>query len=162
MLRLAIAGLPKARVWTDEIDRAVWCEAQGREVPPSFTVDTLERLAKVVGSGVETRLLIGSDQAVAFHRWKHWERVEALAEPLVFVREPDRTREDVVQRLRATGAWNEAQLNAWAGRVVQAEPIEGSATRVREGDRGLLHPAVESYIRERGLYGAGKAQNTRE
>jgi nicotinate-nucleotide adenylyltransferase len=49
------------------------------------TVDTLEFLA-ARNPGLEFRLVIGSDIAAEVPRWKSWERVRALAPPLLVAR----------------------------------------------------------------------------
>src|SRR5882724_92367 len=61
---VASADAAHVATWTDEIDRA-------HEQPgPTYTIDTINRLRAAVGSGLEIRLLIGSDQAASFHLWR--------------------------------------------------------------------------------------------
>ena len=111
MLRLALEGESRASVWTDEIDRTRWHDAEapifgptnatggadrGERAttparPPSYTIETVERLLESVERHAETRggarpvvrLLIGADQAAAFHRWKDARRLMERAEPVV-------------------------------------------------------------------------------
>ncbi|MBX3363247.1 MAG: nicotinate-nicotinamide nucleotide adenylyltransferase [Phycisphaeraceae bacterium] len=154
MVRLAITDIDAATIWTDEIDRSSWRLARGLDLP-SYMSETLERLDRVVHPDVIRRLLMGSDQAIAFHRWHEHRRVLALAEPVVFVRAPHRDPHTVVAALRATGAWTEPELAQWGMRIVPCTPVEGSATEVRSGKRELLTEAVAEYIRRHGLYAGG-------
>lgn len=142
MLRLTLADQPQAVVLTDEIDRA---EAG----QPSYTVDTLEALRNQLGSAVEMRLLIGTDQMLAFHHWHRADRIVELAEPAVMVR-PPQTRESVLEAV--------PDPEDWADRLLDLPAMDISATEVRrhlaagESTRGLLDPTVHSYIDEHGLY----------
>lgn len=87
MLRRAAEGIARAVVWTDEIDRARWSASRGVEAP-SYTVDTVDRAREVLPAAprIELRLLIGADQAAAFHRWRSPRRIIALAPPVVMSR----------------------------------------------------------------------------
>jgi nicotinate-nucleotide adenylyltransferase len=65
MLELAVAGEPRFAVSRVELDRA----------GPSYTVDTLERLA----GADDLFLILGSDAIADFPRWKDPERIAKLA-----------------------------------------------------------------------------------
>lgn len=152
MLELAIAEVPEAGVWTDEIDRAESGE-------PSYWVRTLERARGLIGADRELRFLIGADQAVSFHRWKEPERILTLAVPVVINRGEVQTRGDLDDALEGT-PFRETLTEAWC----DVPKLDISATDVREALahpetqdlRGLLDPRVAAYITERGLYeGAG-------
>jgi len=164
MLRLAVAGVARAVVWTDEVDRTRAGGAAGAH-EPSFTIDTLERARRVLGPAVPSRLVIGSDQGAAFHRWKRYRDIMAIAPPLVVLREPLGTEGALLAAMEATGAWTARELEAWAGRVVLTSPRELSSTQVREmiqrGDLAAIEKVVDSrvlgYIEERGMYGSGKS-----
>jgi nicotinate-nucleotide adenylyltransferase len=87
MLKLALDTPGPRSIWTDEIDRARWEREHGRAGGPSYMIDTLRRLKRVLPrENITLRLLIGSDQVAEFHRWKEPRKVIALAEPLVLVR----------------------------------------------------------------------------
>jgi nicotinate-nucleotide adenylyltransferase len=145
MLRLALKDVAGARIITDEIDRA----ADGR---PSYTVDTLERLAVELGPAVRMRLLIGTDQMRGFDRWKAPRRIEQLAEPVVMLRPPD-TRESVLAAVK-----DERSRQAWASRLVEVPAIDVSATEIRaraargEAIEVMVGVEVARYIREHRLY----------
>ncbi|MEM6855978.1 MAG: nicotinate (nicotinamide) nucleotide adenylyltransferase [Planctomycetota bacterium] len=136
MLRRAVSELPHAVVVTDEIDRV----ADGR---PSYTVDTLEQLAKRLHREAEMRLLIGTDQVDIFDSWHRAERVIELAEPVVMMRPPT-TADDLPE--------------AWRSRVVAVPTTEVSSTAVRarvaagQSLEGWVAPEVVAYIAEYGLY----------
>ncbi len=145
MLRLAVPGgagepgepgVPGAVVLEDEVVRV----ADGR---PSYTVDTLERLRPRLAADARMRLLIGTDQVAIFESWYRWERVIELAEPLV---------------LRRAGEALPEMDEVWRARVVEVPTSPLSSTMIRErvarGDSisGLVHPGVEAYIAEHGLY----------
>jgi nicotinate-nucleotide adenylyltransferase len=127
---------------------------------PSYTVDTLDRLRAAIGESRELRLLIGADQARSFHKWREFERIIELAEPVVMLRAPSESREKLLGAMQ--GHWTEEQLDAWSSRIVDVPVMDVSATRIRElleaGDldsaelADLLPEAVLKIIRERDLY----------
>ncbi len=135
MLRLALADEPRTTIWTGEADRA----ADGR---PSYTVDTLQRLRTDQGPNAKMRLLIGADQVAIFHTWHRPDRIVELAEPAVMLR-PGEALPDA---------------EPWRSRVVQVDAMDMSSTEVRrrvaagESITGMVHPDVERYIDEHGLY----------
>lgn len=152
MLRAAIADVPRAGVWTDEIDRG----------PPSYTIDTLERLRRAVPPHVRLHLLIGADQAAAFHAWRRPRDILAIAAPIVVPRSPLVTREAFRRALLATGAWAPAELAAWEKAFADAPTIDASATvarallarrpRDRAALSAMLSPRVLDHIESRCLY----------
>jgi nicotinate-nucleotide adenylyltransferase len=152
MIRLAAARLPRSVIWTDEIDRA------GRG--PSYTVDSLERLRRALGPEVPMRLVIGADQAAQFHRWRRFRRVMDLAEPIVVLRPPFRTRRALRLALEAAGEWKESEIRQWSDRVapltardVSSSEIRRALSAGRKTRTGVaVPPAVLRYIRRRGMY----------
>jgi nicotinate-nucleotide adenylyltransferase len=158
MLSLATSAIPRSAVWTDEIDRARTATA------PSFTVDTLFRARAWLDhhglSGCGVRLLIGADQAVAFHTWRDPRDILRLATPAVMVRGDLSSAASLVRKIEDTGYWKPKELDMWRNAIVPVGLIDVSATQVRtalaRGDEGtlskLLHPDVANFIRQRGLY----------
>lgn len=152
MLRLALAGMDRVCIWTHELDRP----------PPSYTVDTLRVLRSAVGAAPEVRLLIGADQAAAFHRWRSPREIIALAEPVVVPRDPCADAAALAAALRETGAWNGAEITAWTRRLLPVPLVGISATRVRDllrrrprpidALRPLLPAGVLGYIEGNNLY----------
>lgn len=154
MLRLAVEGIPRSAVWTDEVDRA-----QADPTQPSFSIDTLER-AREIAPHARLKLLMGADQAVQFHRWRRYREVLALAPPMVVLRPPFSTEEELLGALLTTGAWTAREIEVWRTWIAWRELVQISSTHVREriqaGDmasvRHALDPRVEQYIVHHGLY----------
>ncbi len=169
MLRLALEGVERASLWTDEI---------GRAGPESYTIDTLRRArAWLDGHGraaTRLRLLIGADQAAQFYRWREARAIIALAEPVIMLRpasgsEPADVPADpgeVMTPLRQCAYWSADELDQWRSRLVEHPPLRMSSTdlRARLGDPGLrldplerfVDPRVLAYIRAHRLYQTGR------
>lgn len=160
MLDAAIASLPRAVTWTDELDRATAGQ-------PSYMAQTLER-AHAVAPSTRLRLLIGADQAIAFHRWHEPRRIIELAEPIVLMREPAETEAELHKALRAAAFWSDDELASWRERISAVDVIDASATEARgllasntaiadtnestSRLREVLDDRVLGIILERGLY----------
>lgn len=141
MLRLATAVVPRAFVLTDELDRH-----------PSYTVDTLENLRRRLHRDATMRLLIGADQLRSFDRWRNWQRIVELAEPVVMVRPPD-TQASLLAALPA--GFKKAE---WRSRLVHTRLINVSSTAIRNrllagrSIEGMTPLPVVNYIRQHRLY----------
>jgi nicotinate-nucleotide adenylyltransferase len=159
MLRLLIAEPPpsaeRVSIWTDEIDRA-------RAFPgPTYTIDTVSRL-RSARPDLNIRLLIGSDQAIDFHRWRSARDLIDQTRPLVMLREPLGTMAALKQALAATGAWAQPDIDAWLSRTAPTEIIDISSSALRTllhaptPDRAALQtvltPTVLAYIEQHKLY----------
>jgi nicotinate (nicotinamide) nucleotide adenylyltransferase len=156
-----------ATVWLDELDRA---HAPGAEALPSYSIDTARRARRWLDehgrAATKLRLLIGADQAAAFHRWREPRELIALAEPLVMLRGAEAGGIDnpasLLAALRAAHFWSDPELEAWDSRVLPIELHPGSATEVRDliAARGvdapelerLLAPGVLLFIKSERLY----------
>lgn len=162
MLRLALDGVPSARIWTDELDRSAAMPST-----PSYSVDSVRRARgwlDASGAGhVGLRLVIGADQAAEFHRWREAREIIRLAEPLVMTRAGYGGMERVLRAMHESGAWSGEDVAAWKKRIVGVDVpnTSVSSTAIREAiRRGLasgqtpegIAPAVLKYIRENGLY----------
>lgn len=164
MLRAAAGEMERAAVWTDEIDRS---KVSGGA---SYTIDTVRR-AMAAGSG-PVRLLVGSDQAAAFHRWRSGAELFDLARPVVAPRPPLDSGAALETELRASGAWSEAQIADWLSSIVPMKTSPISSTRVRELLAGSTNAAAERelesalpgpvlrIIRERRLYRGQRGSRT--
>ncbi len=153
MLEIAIDGLERAVVWTDEIDRA-------RDGAASYWIDTLRR-AREASGGAPLRFLIGADQAIAFHRWREFREILALAEPVVLPRGEVASPDALADRLRRAGVWTHDEVAAWRGWMADAPIMDVSATEIR---RALADPErrprpieglgdrVRAHIEREGLY----------
>lgn len=174
MLRLAIADVPDAAVWTDEIDRA----ARAPEAP-SYTIDTLSR-AKRVGSE-RLRIVLGADQMAQLHRWREPRGVLAIASPIVLLRPPLETgaalrealagvmeqapepAKELAMELAPRRFWSEAEIEVCCNDAVSIDPrfapISSSTIRATIAASGVgavpagwLAPSVAAYIEREGLY----------
>lgn len=174
MLRLALKGPGPRSIWTDELDRAAWERRRGL-ARPSYTIDTLRRLRRALPRGVRLRLLIGADQAAAFHRWKSHRALVRLAEPVVMLREPYESASSVLRSLDKL-AWSDADRRAWRSRVAPVPAINISSTALRgaiaktppRADAWKHHPLlrhlapeVARFIISHRLYGAGGTPRAR-
>ena len=145
-MRLALARVPHAEISHLELDRP----------GPSYTVDTLEALREELEPDTELHLLIGSDQALVFEKWKRWEHILDLATPAVMVRPP---LDEAGYRRRLDEIYPARQARRWLEWTADVPYMDVCATGLRRrltegGDvRGLLQPAVLAYIRQHGLYG---------
>ena len=149
MAKLAAKGHPGLEV----------LDIEGRRPGPSYTVDTLAELRRAYpGAGFE--LLVGADMLLDLPTWKRAEEVVQAARVVAFGR---------------PGSASDAARKAFdaafgPGRHVWLDfaPLAVSSTDVRrrlaagQPVAGLLDPAVEAYIRSRGLYGTGPRREARE
>lgn len=148
MLELALADVEDAQIRTMELDRD----------GPSYSVDTVRSLREEFDDGTVLRLLIGDDQAVAFHRWKDWKAIIDLAEPLVLPRGYD-SPEGYADAMRACGGgWSDSEIEQWCRRRLNLPCMTMCSQEVRfqlesggEADEEL-DPDVRKYIRAQGLY----------
>ena len=123
MLELAYRGHPEAAICTAELNRA----AAGQ---PSYTIDTIRAL-RTAAPHAEFRLLIGADQAAAFHKWREPAALLEFAPPAVVLRPPI----DTAETLRAALAphWPNEDVDRWINRIVPAPIMPISATSFRAG-----------------------------
>jgi nicotinate-nucleotide adenylyltransferase len=159
-LRKSVPGHPpiKARIDRREIDRD----------GPSFTFATLESIHRELVEAAERdglelrrrprlRLLIGSDQALDFDRWRDWRKIIALAPPIVMPRPPE-TRTSLASRYR--DHFDPTLAGRWATWTLDlaAEGVSSSEIRDRrargEDVSALLPEGVLEIIEELGLYEA--------
>ena len=129
MLRAAVRGESAFAVSTLELDRPV----------PSYTVDTLEELAR---TGASLFLILGGDAFADLARWHRAERVRELATILVAAR-PGAPAPAGARLL-------DAPLLDVSARELRARAARGRSLRY------LVPDTVWRYIEERGLYRAGE------
>jgi len=139
MTRLAAAGHPRLEVSDIEL----------RRPGPSYTVDTLRQL-KTERPQDELYLVLGWDAARDIGAWRSPAELMHLA-GLVIVTRPGYPRPSPAQLA-------EAGIDAARAVICDAPTPDVESTDVRrlieEGGslERVLHPAVEIYIRDRGLY----------
>jgi hypothetical protein len=86
-----------------------------------------------------------------------------LAQPLVLLRPPVGTVDELAAALRATGAWTPDQIQAWCDRSARTRLVDVSSTRIRDLIRtqGIdavpgdwIDADVRAFIDQHGLYRA--------
>lgn len=143
MLRLAVGSNPLFCIDTQELERN----------GPTYTVDTLEELRKRLGAAAELYFIIGLDALAELARWREPQRIVKLCR-FAAMRRPEYTRLEVP-------GLDEAVPDI-GDRVCPIENIQVDISssdirrRVQEGlsIRYLVPAAVESYIRDKGIYGS--------
>lgn len=153
LLRAALAALPeplreRVSIWTVELERP----------GPSFTIDTVERLAAARARGATPpALVVGQDSLAGLPRWH---RLDALLEAvrlLVVERGGSGPLEESLARAGAELA-PEHRARFAAVRLTPERPSRASSTEVRRAllaggvDLEQLPPEVERAIRASGLY----------
>jgi nicotinate-nucleotide adenylyltransferase len=155
MVRRAIDRGTREAIWSDEVDRG----------GVSFTIDTLRR-ATAAAPGTRFRLMLGADQAVSFHTWREPREILKLATPLVLLRAPVDSRQELAARMASTGCWTEQEIATWASLTIEAPLLTISSSKiramVREGGvarvpEEWLSRSVREWIEARGLYRGGSA-----
>jgi len=158
MVRLAIAGNPRFKVSTMEIDRL------GR----SYSVDTLRALhARMVGASFA--FIMGLDAFREIDTWKEYERLFELTDLIVTSRPSlgaPELRRALPVAVRAQFCYHDHQLKHRTGnRIIfqRISDLDISASAIRQrlshglSIRYLVPPAVERYIARHGLY-AGRCR----
>jgi nicotinate-nucleotide adenylyltransferase len=155
MVRIAVRADPRF-----EVDDA---EAEG--AAPTFTIDTLKRLRAELGPDAPLVFLIGADQLHAFHTWRAWRELFALAHFAVgqrpgFALDREALPAEVGAEYARRAGTPAALAAAPAGHIVTFPMtllgISASELRRRLASgrsvRYLLPPEVLAYIRANGLY----------
>jgi nicotinate-nucleotide adenylyltransferase len=155
MVRIAVRDEPRF-----EVD-----DAEAGSATPCFTIDTLHRLRGEVGPEVPLVFIIGADQLHAFHTWRAWRELLAIAHFAVGERPgfavdrqalPAEVGAEYAQRAGTPAALAAAP----AGRIVPfpMTQLGISASELRRrlasgrSARYLLPPEVLAYIRANRLY----------
>ncbi len=149
MLQLTLDDLADVEISTIELDRD----------GPSYMIDTLRSFRSQINDDQPLRLLIGDDQAMAFHRWKDWSEILELAEPIVMPRlyaDPS----SMSAALSAEGQWSDEHIQRWIQWRVDLPIMDVEATIIRqriasnEPVDDLLAADVSNYIESNQLYSA--------
>ncbi|MCJ7425805.1 MAG: nicotinate-nucleotide adenylyltransferase [Dehalococcoidales bacterium] len=146
MVRLGIAGNPRFKLSTLEIERS----------GPTYTVDTIAQLQSQLGAGDEIFFILGWDNLSQLPRWHKPERLIKMCR-LVAVPRVDFPLPDLPAL--------EKELPGIAERVILFDKprIDINASEIRRrAARGLsisdfVPEPVERYIKEHGLYAKEKA-----
>ncbi|MGI9014400.1 MAG: nicotinate (nicotinamide) nucleotide adenylyltransferase [Phycisphaerales bacterium] len=124
--------------------------------PPSYTIDTLRALRARLPRETELHLLLGSDAAATFYRWREPHAILELATPAVLLRNEHDPA--TLERLIAQDADDAAEAARWRNWLLtDLQQIDISATEIRAqlrngGSPVEVPPAVMSYIRTHQLF----------
>lgn len=148
LLRLSLGSDERAQIWTDELDRAAATPGS-----PSFMIDTLKRLREMIdvggrGGEIKLRLLIGTDQAIAIHRWREYREVMRLAEPMVWLRSPVADAPSLTLALTQSGVWSDEELAQWRDRIAPLPLLDLSATQIRERLKATPDALNDAFLRK--------------
>lgn len=134
------------------VDRLTGFIADGRELvrpAPSYTIDTVREL-RAEEPDSDLFLLMGSDTAAGFERWREPVAIRAMAQVAIF------------RRPVHDGSESAALPARWVDHEVAVPRIEISSTAIRARAAaggslaGWVHPAVADYIVASRLYGSGR------
>lgn len=143
--------LEMCRLAFENVEGVIVSDLEIRREGKSYTVDTLRELYHP-----ENRLflLMGTDMLLTLGNWREPEKIFELCYPVYIRREADASLDDaIVEKI--------AEYHKMYGKVVRritTPPIELSSSTVRavvaqgKSVSGLVPPAVERYITEKGLY----------
>jgi len=144
MLRLAIADDPRSEIRTLELDR------EG----PSYTADTLRALADEAATAKPAArlvLLVGSDTALGFPKWRAHDEVARHADVAVMLRPP---HDQASFRAAYEDVWRTAgRAPAITPRwVLDLGADHSNSTGVRAGEDETTPLPVRRYIEQHDLY----------
>ncbi len=143
--------LEMCRLAFSDVEGVIVSDMEMRREGKSYTVDTLREMYDP-----ENRLflLLGTDMMLTLGQWREPAEIFRLCYPVYVRRESDSALdEQIVAKI--------AEYHEAYGRVVRrivTPPVEVSSSEIREAVAegrsiaGLVHPAVERYINEKGLY----------
>jgi nicotinate-nucleotide adenylyltransferase len=140
-------------------------DAEVRAGAPSYTVPTLERLRRELGTQQPLVLLMGADAFLGLAGWMRWRELFDLAHIAIATRpghelSASAMPEPLASEFLARTATPEALRQGPAGKVVcfAITPLDISATAIRDALAGgrspryLLPDPVLAYIRQHALY----------
>ena len=144
MLALLLADEPDVSTWGVELVRT----------GPSYTVDTLRELRRLVPATTQLYFILGADNLAGFARWRASEEIVRLAQPIVVRRAG---AELVLSDTLALSAFARTRIDLG---YLAAERCDVSSSTVRQAlERGEaladeLPRRLLDYVRRRGLYRA--------
>ena len=121
-------------------------------------------------SGMPMRLLMGADQASAFHTWKEYRKILKIAAPVVALRPPIASRRAMADMLLARGAWTAHESDLLCNNLVRLQVSTSSSTSARAGltthaeaprprsRDSVVLPVVAAYAAARDIYQANRCQ----
>jgi nicotinate-nucleotide adenylyltransferase len=144
MVRLAIDDNPLLALSRADLDRP----------PPSYSVDLLRSLRRQYEAETDFFMLVGADVLDELPLWHQPLAILSLATLVVATRPGAPDPDPVALEARLPGVTRRVQVLTIPGVAISSTELRARAAAGRSL-RYLTPPAVETYIRERGLYCTG-------
>ena len=141
-------------------------DIEGKRSSPSYSIDTINILISQIGDQYELFFIIGLDAFLEIDTWKRYKDLPGLVNFVIISRptySPDEAGEVICKNF--DGYAYDSALQIWSSPTSKGyfilqhiEPVHISSTYIRESVRsgkdidGLIPPAVEEYIKDKGLY----------
>jgi len=125
------------------------CDMEAVREGPSYTVDTLVELRRLLGSSAELYLVLGGDALEEMHRWREPERIYELSRVVAVPRSGFQVSDHNTQITPRSPVYIDAPLIDISGADIRARVAEGLSIKC------MVPAAVEDYIVGNGLYREG-------
>ncbi|MDX1777018.1 MAG: nicotinate (nicotinamide) nucleotide adenylyltransferase, partial [Desulfobulbales bacterium] len=141
-------------------------DIEAKRASPSYSIDTIRILISRIGTQADLFFIIGVDAFLEIATWKRYEELPTLVSFVIITRPgyaPDKVG-DVISRnfigyeFNASDCSWSAPHNRGSFILQDMEPVPVSSTEIRRKVRlgqditGLVPQAVQSYIKNHGLY----------
>lgn len=142
--------LNMCRIVAQSDARIVVSDLEMQRQGSSYTWLTLKELNRQY-PGAELFLIVGGDMLRTFHQWRRWRDILRMAKLCAAPREMD----ELAELVSVSGRYVEIGRGCM---VMDTPVVEISSTQIRSALKkeksagGLLHPGVEEYCRQHGLY----------
>ncbi len=142
MLEIALAHHRNCEIWAYEL-----LNARDNPNEPSYWADTWASATEQLTPGTNM-FLIGADQAISMHRWKHF--TEFWKDAIVMLRPHADTpinrcahfndqRQHLLDQLDQLNVWSPEDLDHWETRIIETPSTDASSTHIRAA---LMNPAT--------------------
>lgn len=138
------------RLAIDHDERFQICDLESNREGPSYTVDTLEELQSEMPDS-QLFLIVGSDVAAGFSKWREPERVLSMA-TLAVAERPGTARAEVEATLEGLPGGGNACFFDMPDIGISSTMLR-QRVRAGESTRYLMPDAVRDYIDRHNLYG---------
>jgi nicotinate-nucleotide adenylyltransferase len=141
-------------------------DIEGKRSSPSYSIDTINILISQAKEQVDLFFIIGVDAFLEIDTWKCYKDLPNLVNFVIISRpaySPDEAGEVICKKF--DGYVYDPALKIWSSPTSKGyfilqhiKPVHISSTYIRESIRsekdidGLIPPAVEEYIKDKGLY----------
>ena len=125
------------------------CDMEAVREGPSYTVDTLVELRRLLGSSAELYLILGCDALEEMDRWREPERIHELSRVVAIPRPGFQVKDHKSRSASRSPVFIDAPLISVSGADIRARVTEGLSIKY------MVPAAVEDYIARNGLYREG-------